>query len=332
MSTSPTLSVVIPCLNEQIAIADVVREYRAAFPDAEILVIDNGSTDETARVAREAGALVLTEPRRGKAQAVLTALHHVDTDVLIMVDGDMSYPAEGARLLFAKYQEQPVDMITGVRTSEDSAHRPMHQLGTRAFAGVVDAVFDCRAQDVFSGLRLFSRRFYMNVPILSRGFELEMEFTIQAVDKGFTMLDVPVPFRKRAVGTSSKLKTVSDGLRILRLMFVLYRDYRPFAFFGWVSGLLFVAGALAGSLPIHEYILTSRVGRFPLAFLAASLMVMSLFSFQTGVTLQSSLRYSREAFQVRMRRYRASGALPPEEEALGSIRPPARRGTRRDTT
>lgn len=303
----PSLAILIPCLDEEHGIAGVIGDFRSTFPDARILVIDNGSSDSTAAVARTTGAEVWLEPRRGKGRAITTAFARLDDDVVIMVDGDGSYPAEGARRLLEEYLRDPADMITGLRTPEaaTAAFRPLHRFGGAAFAWVFRLVFQYEPGDLFSGLRLFSKRFYKNVPLLFRGFELETELTVQAVEKGFRLAEVAVPFRERALGSASKLRTVHDGVRILRLLFVLSRDYRPLVFFGAVAFVFFVAGLAAGSLPVYEYYRTRLVGRFPLAILAAGLMNLSLFTLLTGVMLESGLRHRRESYQIRLRNYRA---------------------------
>ncbi len=302
---SPTLTILIPCLNEELGIASVVREYATAFPHAEILVVDNGSEDQTAAAAKSAGANVISEKRRGKARAVAHGLAMIDTDLVLMVDGDGSYPAEGAQLLLEQYQREPVDMITGIRSAQDDVFRPMHQWGMSIFASVLNFVFRFRPLDLFSGLRLFSRRFYQHVPVLSRGFELEIELTIQAVDKNFSQTEIPVPFRNRAHGSASKLKTVRDGLRILRLLVVLFRDYRPFAFFGTLSGALATISLVAGFTPIAEYFRTGLVNHLPLAVLAASLMTLSILVGLVGLVLEANLRYHREAYHIQLRKFRA---------------------------
>ena len=306
MAEKRTLAVLIPCLNEEKGISSVVAEYRLAFPEARILVVDNGSTDGTARVARAAGAEVIQEIRRGKARAVATALSVIDEDLVLMVDGDGTYPAEGARLLLPLCA-QGIDMATGHRTAgegEAVVFRRFHRGGSALFHAAMRIVFGYAPGDLFSGLRLFSRRFYKNVPILFRGFELETELTIQAVEKGFRVAETSVPFRVRAEGTASKLRTVRDGIRILRLILVLFRDYRPLEFFGLVSTAFFTAGLAAGFLPVREYFQTHLVGRFPLAILAAALMNLALFSLLTGVMLESGLRHRREAWQIQLRNFR----------------------------
>ncbi len=304
---SPSLTILIPCLNEEVGVASVVREYATAFPQADILVVDNGSEDGTAAAARAAGATLLTERRRGKARAVATALAAIDADLVLMVDGDGSYPAEGAKFLVEEYLREPADMITGIRSAQNATRifRPMHQWGMSIFATVLNLVFRFKPLDLFSGLRLFSRRFYQHVPVLSRGFELEIELTIQAVDKSFSMTEIPVPFRSRTNGSESKLRTMRDGLRILRLLLVLFRDYRPLAFFGTIGGIIAAAGLAAGSAPILEYFHTGLVNRLPLAVLAASLMTLSIFVGLAGVLLEANLRYHREAYHIQIRKFRA---------------------------
>lgn len=311
-SLTISLTILIPCLNEEVGVASVVREYATAFPQADILVVDNGSEDGTAAAARSAGATLITEKRRGKARAVATALASIDTDLVLMVDGDGSYPAEGALLLLQEYLREPVDMITGIRSAQNATQvfRPMHQWGMSVFAAVLNFVFRFKPLDLFSGLRLFSRRFYQHVPVLSRGFELEIELTIQAVDKSFSMTEIPVPFRGRTDGSDSKLRTLRDGLRILRLLVVLFRDYRPLAFFGTIGAIVATAGLAAGSAPIAEYFHTGLVNRLPLAVLAASLMTLSIFVGLAGVLLEANLRYHREAYHIQIRKFRAPVQRP----------------------
>jgi glycosyltransferase involved in cell wall biosynthesis len=306
-SSRPSLAVLIPCLDEEEGIGAVVADFRRELPEARILVVDNGSADATSERARAAGAEVVSEPRRGKGRAVVVGFRLLHEDVVVMVDGDGSYPAEGARRLLEAHRRCPVDMITGIRTPEasSSVFRPFHRFGGSAFSLVFRLVFGHEPRDLFSGLRLLSKRFYKNVPLLFRGFELETELTVQAVEKGFQLSEVAIPFRERAEGSASKLRTVRDGFRILRLLVVLFRDYRPLLFFGAISLLFFLAGLAAGSLPVYEYLTTRMVGRFPLAILAAGLMNLSLFTLLTGVMLESGLRHRRESYQVALRNYQA---------------------------
>ncbi|MGC3992513.1 MAG: hypothetical protein QM796_22990, partial [Chthoniobacteraceae bacterium] len=238
------------------------------------------------------------------AIAVSTALSIIDSDVVIMVDGDGSYPAQGATLLLQEYLRTGADMINGIRSADEAGiFRPMHQWGMGLFASAIELTFGKKTYDLFSGLRLFSRRYYKNVPIISRGFELEIELTIQTIDKGFRFQEVSIPFRTRAAGSSSKLKTVRDGTRILRFLFLLLRDYRPMAFFGFFALAGLLMGLLAGSVPVTEYFHTGYVGHFPLAFLAASIISLSVCVFMVGLVLESNLRHHREAYQLQLRQF-----------------------------
>lgn len=301
----PTLTILIPCLDESAGIAGVIEDYRREFPSADILVVDNGSTDDTGRLAQTAGATVMVERQPGKANAIRSALGIIQTDLVLMVDGDGSYPAAGGRVLLEEYASHPADMITGIRcaSEENEVFRPMHQLGMSLFAAGLSLNFGFQSKDLFSGLRLFSHRFYQNVPILSRGFELELELTMQAIDKGFTMREVLIPFAARAGGSTSKLKTFRDGFRILRFLFLLLRDYKPLRFFGLLATITLGLGMAAGSLPIMEYLATGMVQRLPLAVLATGLVNLAVVQLLAGLMLQSSLRYHREAYQVKIRRY-----------------------------
>jgi len=314
--TAPSLTILIPCLNEALGIGAVVREYATAFPRATVLVVDNGSEDETAATARAAGAQVITERRRGKATAVATALAAIDTELVLMVDGDGSYPADGARLLVEQYLREPVDMITGIRSAQQAtqAFRPLHQWGMSIFASVLNSVFRFKPLDLFSGLRLFSRRFYKHVPVLSRGFELEIELSIQAIDKGFAQTEIPVPFRSRARGSESKLKTIADGLRIFRLLVVLFRDYRPLTFFGHLAAIAALLGLSVGSIPVAEYFTTGLVNHLPLAVLAASLVTLSIMIGLVGLLLEANLRYHREAYHIQLRKYGAPAVTRSSEK------------------
>jgi glycosyltransferase involved in cell wall biosynthesis len=302
---SASCCVLIPCLNEEDAIARVVTKIRELVPLARILVVDNGSTDATAQRARDAGAEVLSEPRRGKARAVLRGLQYIDEPFLILIDGDGSYPAEGIPLLLQAHQKSSADMLVGVRCpaeGHEKALRPLHQLGGNAFAKVMQLFFRWKPRDIFSGLRLLTRRFYKNTAILGYGFELEVELTVQCLEKGFVLEEVDVPFHVRYGHGVSKLKTVRDGLRILRLLLLLFRDYKPFVFFTVLSGVLTGCGLLAGFLPIYEYFLTGLVLRMPLAILAVGFINLASITFLTGVMLESNLRHHREIYQINLRR------------------------------
>lgn len=303
------LCVLIPCLNEEGAVGQVVERVSEILPEARIVVCDNGSDDRTAEVAKASGAHVIHEPHRGKAHAVATAFRNIDVDLLVMIDGDGSYLPEGITTLLETHQRTRADMVVGVRKASDSdtAFRLGHQAGCKLFAFFLAGAFGLQVRDVFSGLRLFTRRFYRNVPILGRGFELEMELNIQCADKGFRYAEVDVPFRERAGAEPSKLRTFRDGGRILACMLALFRDFLPLRFFSLCAVVFAALSLAAGAPPLLEYWQTGMVGRFPLAILAVGLGILACITFFTGVILESGLRRHREYSQLRMRDFTLDG-------------------------
>jgi len=302
--TSPTLTIGIPCYNEELTIGKVVRDFRAVFPAARVLVIDNASTDETARLAREAGAEVVSDPRKGKGHAVQTLFRAASTDYLIMVDGDDTYPAEEAPKLIATLEREGGDTVVGRRVSEDpAAFKMLHTWANDLLAGTIQTVFRSPCDDLFSGYRLFTRAFYRNVPLIAKGFEVETELALQTIDKGFVQRVVDVHFRSRPEGSFSKLNTMQDGLRVLRVILWVVKDFRPLMFFSVVSFFFALLSLGVGIFPIIDYVLYQWVYRVPLAILAAGLAVISALSLTCGVILDTIVRYNREQFLVRLRNY-----------------------------
>ncbi len=298
--TPLSVSVVIPCLNDQREIGNVVREFRELLPEGKILVVDNCSTKETIDLAREAGADVIVERRRGKAQAVISALPYIDSDVLLLANGDGSYPVEGARRLIEFYRWEHPDMVVGVPKGEGA---PEERRGFRE--RILRFVFGHPPENLDSELRLLSKYFYKNIPILLRGFNLEMELTVQALDKNFRTASAPVPFvsTHAAVASERHLTRFRGVWDLLHMMVVLLRDYKPMVFFGGIASLFALAGLIIGAQPIYDYFTTGIVHRLSLPVLAASLMIIAFFTFQIGVVLASSLRYRRETYQTQLRRH-----------------------------
>jgi glycosyltransferase involved in cell wall biosynthesis len=299
-----TLTIGVPCYNEALTIGKVVRDFRKVFPEARVLVIDNASTDDTAQIAREAGADVVNAPRKGKGNAVQTLFREADTDWLIMVDGDDTYPAEEAPKLIATLEERGGDTVVGCRVSDDpAAFKTLHTWANDLLAATIEKVFRSPCDDLFSGYRLFTKRFYRNIPLLSSGFEVETEIALQTIDKGFVQRGVDVCFRSRPEGSFSKLNTVQDGLRVLRVIMWVFKDFRPLLFFATISFCLALLSLLAGAFPIIDYLRDQWVYRVPLAVLAAGLAVISALSLTCGVVLDTIVRYNRQQFFIRMRNY-----------------------------
>jgi len=290
------VAVVVPCHNEAATVGKVVRDFRAALPEAEVVVVDNASTDATARLAREAGARVVAEPRPGKGFALLTGLRETrDADLFVMVDGDDTYPAEDApRLLAAACAG--ADMVVGTRleASEEGAFRAGHSFGNQLFNLLVRLLFGVRTRDLFSGYRVLTRRFLAATPLIAQGFEIEAELSLQAAVRRFRLAEVPIRYRARPEESPSKLHTYRDGYRILLAILTFFRDYRPLAFFGTLALALLALSLAGGGVVVAEFLRTGLVPRLPLAVLAAALFILSALSLTCGVLLSSISRRSAE--------------------------------------
>ena len=295
-SQPPRVAVVVPCHNEAATAGKVVRDFRAVLPEAQVLVVDNASTDATAETARQAGARVLHEPRAGKGFALLAGFREAKgADYFVMVDGDDTYPAEDVvKLLEAA--RAGADMVVGTRLAgaEQGAFRAGHSLGNRLFNLLVRMLFGVRTGDLFSGYRVLSRRFLETTPLIARGFEVEAELALQAVVQGYRTVEVPIRYRARPEESPSKLHTYRDGYRILMAILMFFRDYRPLKFFGLLALFLLLLSLAGGGLVIAEYLQTGLVPRLPLAVLSAALFILSALSMTCGVLLSSINRRSAE--------------------------------------
>jgi glycosyltransferase involved in cell wall biosynthesis len=295
-SRPPLVAVVVPCHNEAATVGKVVRDFRAALPQAQVLVVDNASTDATAEEARQAGARVLREPRPGKGFALLAGFREArGADFLVMVDGDDTYPAEEAAKLLQAAQDG-ADMVLGTRLAgaEEGAFRAGHSLGNRLFNLLVRVLFGVQTHDLFSGYRVLSRRFLETTPLIARGFEVEAEMSLQAVVQGYRTAEVPIRYRARPEASPSKLHTYRDGYRILMAILMFFRDYRPLSCFGLLALFLLLLSFAGGGVVIAEYLSTGLVPRLPLAVLSAALFILSALSMTCGVLLSSINRRSAE--------------------------------------
>lgn len=298
-----TIAVLIPCYNEAPTIGKVVKDYREALPGAEIYVYDNNSTDETVRRAEEAGAVVRHEYRQGKGNVVRSMFRDIDADCYLLTDGDDTYPADRASELVKLVLEKKADMVNGDRLSStyfQENRRPFHNFGNVAVRGLINHIFGSDIKDIMTGYRAFSRGFVKTFPVLSRGFEIETEMTIYAVDRNFLIREIPVAYRDRPAGSFSKLSTFSDGLRVVRTIFRLFRDYRPFTFFGIVSLVFFIAAASCIIPVLGEYIETGTVPRFPTLIVGTSFGVCALLSFFAGVILSVVIKKQSQIIEILM--------------------------------
>ena len=301
MSTVPPagaplrIAVLLPCYNEEAAIARTVAGFRAALPEAAIYVYDNNSSDRTGEVAAAAGAIVRTERMQGKGHVVRRMFADVEADVYVMADGDSTYDAAAAPSLVAKLVEEKLDMVVGARRDAvEEAYRRGHRLGNRLFNGLLSRLFGRTFSDIFSGYRVFSRRFAKSFPALARGFETETEISVHALELAMPVAEVVTVYGARPEGSQSKLNTYRDGWRILKTILHLVRIERPVLFYGGF-GLLLAAIAVGISIPlVITWIETGLVPRFPTAILATGLMIVAFMSFMCGLILDTVVRGRRE--------------------------------------
>lgn len=286
---SPSLAVLIPCHNEESTIASVILDFRQSFPHAEIYVYDNASTDQTAAVAREVGAIVHSEPKKGKGNVVRRMFADVDADMYVLVDGDATYDATVVPSMVQKMQADNSDMVVGVRRAVETedVYRPGHVFGNWMLSSMVSFIFKCEFTDMLSGLRVMSRRFIKSFPVLSSGFEIETEIAIHSAQVGASYSEVPTDYDSRPDGSESKLSTYRDGFRILWMIMILFKEHKPFIFFSlWF--LFFSVLSVILSYPLFvAWRETGLVLRIPTAVLCSGLMVLAFLSQACGVILDS---------------------------------------------
>lgn len=296
------VAVLIPCYNEAQTIAKVVRDFRAALPEAMVYVYDNNSSDDTVRLAAEAGAVVRCEPRQGKGNVVRSMFRDIDAAYYLMVDGDDTYPAEAAVELLAPIAAGVADMTMGDRISNGSYRaengRRFHGFGNNLVCKLIRVLYGHSFNDVMTGYRAFSRAFVKTMPVMSGGFQVETEISVWAVDHRWRVVDVPVDYRDRPEGSESKLSTYADGMLVLAAIASLFRDYRPMAFFGWVSLILIILGLIAGVPVIVEYFDTGYVYKLPSAVLAVAFVICAALSFAIGTILDSIARANRRHWEL----------------------------------
>jgi hypothetical protein len=290
-----SIAVVIPCRDEEVPIGRVVTEFQAALPGAVVYVFDNNSTDRTTAVAQSAGAVVRTEHLQGKGHVVRRAFADVEADIYVLVDGDGTYDAGSAPAMVELLVAQGLDMVTGKRIPRDeAAYRRGHRFGNWLLTGIVRTVFADRISDMLSGYRVFSRRYVKSFPALAAGFETETEFTIHALELRMPLGEIDTPYNERAEGSTSKLRTIADGITILRTIVLLVKEGRPLAFFSTCAGLLLLSGLGLGTPVVLEFMRVGLVPRFPTAILAMGLVLLSFLSLACGLILDSVARGRRE--------------------------------------
>ncbi|QIP05404.1 glycosyltransferase family 2 protein [Bradyrhizobium symbiodeficiens] len=294
-STQLRIAVLVPCYNEEAAVATVIADFRKALPSAAIYVYDNNSRDRTATVAREAGAIVRSERRQGKGHVVRRMFADVEADVYVLVDGDATYDAPSASRMIDRLLDDHLDMVVGLRVDQvQAAYRLGHRTGNRMLTGFLASTFGHAFKDILSGYRVFSRRFVKSFPVLSDGFEIETELAVYALELSLPVAEIETPYYARPEGSFSKLNTWRDGFRILGTMVKLYRSERPLRFFTVIGGLLALAAVILAIPIVITFIETGLVPRLPTAVLSMGLMIMALLSVSSGLVLDTVTRGRRE--------------------------------------
>lgn len=296
-----SIAVLIPCYNESVTIKKVIEDYKKALPEATIYVYDNNSSDGTDEIARKAGAEVRYEYRRGKGNVIRSMFRDIDADCYLMIDGDDTYPAENARHMVDLVLNKGVDMVIGDRLSSTyftENKRPFHNLGNRMVRGLINKFFKSNVKDIMTGYRAFSRVFVKSFPVLSKGFEIETEMTIHALDKNFLLEEIPVTYRDRPEGSESKLNTFSDGFKVLKTIANLFRDYRPMTFFGFFSAIFDLTALGLFITVLMEYFETGLVERFPTLIVSGILAMIGILLWVCGLILQVITKKHRQLYEL----------------------------------
>jgi len=294
-SPEEKIVVLIPCYNEAKPIGLVVQDFKKALPTADIYVYDNNSSDDTVAVAKAAGAIVRTETQQGKGNVVRRMFADIDADIYVLVDGDNTYEAAAAADMIALLKSDTLDMVSGCRVTEiQEAYRPGHRLGNWMLTGLVASIFGRRTSDMLTGYRVFSRRFVKSFPALSQGFEIETELTVHALELRMPIADHETVYIDRLPGSDSKLNTIRDGVRILRVIVSLVKEERPLPFFGGLAAALALLSVILGYPIVTEYVQTGLVPRFPTAILISAIMIIATLSLMAGLILDTVTRGRRE--------------------------------------
>ncbi len=295
------IAVLIPCYNESKTVEKVIKDFKKALPNAVIYVYNNNSTDNTAELAKKAGAIVRHEYRQGKGNVIRSMFREIDAKCYIMVDGDDTYPAEYAGQMAEEILNGKADMVIGDRLSSTYYQvnkRPMHNMGNRMVCAVINFLFRSHIRDIMTGYRAFSWEFVKSFPVLSKGFEIETEMSIHTLDKNFRLTEIPVEYRDRPEGSMSKLNTIRDGMRVLKTIVALFKDYKPLIFFGILS-FLFITASIGLFLPVlFEYFRIHVVPKFPTLIVSGFLMVSGLLLLSCGVILDVVSKRHRQLFEL----------------------------------
>ena len=300
-------AVLIPCYNEELTIEKVIKDFKKELPDADIYVYDNNCKDRTAEIAKENGAIVRHEYRQGKGNVVRSMFRDIDADIYVMVDGDDTYPAEEVHKLIKPVAEGRADMVIGDRltngTYQKENKRHFHEFGNNLVRKSINVLFHTKLKDIMTGYRVFNKEFVKNMPVMSPKFEIETEMSLHALDKKFIIEEIPIIYRDRPEGSTSKLNTFSDGFKVVKTIIKMFKDFKPRQFF-WVIALLFVIiGLIIGVPVIVEFFKTSYITKVPSAILATGIMIFAIIIAQCGVILDTVVKQNKEKYELELSRY-----------------------------
>ncbi|WP_456273214.1 glycosyltransferase family 2 protein [Bacillus sp. AK031] len=300
------IAVLIPCYNEEQTVGQVIRDFKKELPDATIYVYDNNSSDRTSEVAQENGAIVKKEKRQGKGNVVRSMFQDIDADYYVMVDGDDTYPAKFVHELLKPVQNKEANLVIGDRLSNgtyfNENKRAFHSFGNNLVKGLINSLYKSDIKDIMTGYRAFDKLFVKSMPVMSPGFEIETEMSLHALDKRFKIIEVPIDYRDRPEGSESKLNTFSDGFKVLNMIFTLFKEYKPFQFFGIFSVIFLLLGLAAGTPVIYEYVTDQFITRVPLAILAVGLVLLAVISFACALILDTIASLNKKQYELELNR------------------------------
>ena len=301
------IAVLIPCYNEELTIEKVIKDFKKELPEAGIYVYNNNSKDATKEIAQRNGAIVVDEYKQGKGNVVRSQFRDIDADIYVMVDGDDTYPAEFVHKLIEPVKNGEADMAIGDRLSNGTYQkenkRQFHEFGNNLVRKSINVLFNTKLKDIMTGYRVFNKRFVKNMPVLSPKFEIETEMSLYALDKKYIIKEIPIVYRDRPEGSDSKLNTISDGIKVVKTIARMFKDYRPFRFFGIIALILFLLALIIGIPVIIEFVKSSYISKIPSAILATGLVSLSAISFQCAIILDTITRQHREDYELNLLRY-----------------------------
>lgn len=302
------IAVLIPCYNEELTIEKVIKDIRKELPEADIYVYDNNSKDKTSQIAKENGAILRYEYKQGKGNVVRSMFYDIDADIYVMIDGDDTYPAEFVHELIEPVEKGEADMCIGDRLSngtyQQENKRLFHEFGNNLVKGAINLLFNTKLKDIMTGYRVFNKKFVKNMPVMSPKFEIETEMSLYALDKGFVIKEIPIDYRDRPEGSESKLNTINDGIKVVKTIVKMFKDYKPLRFFSIIAIIIFIIGLIIGVPVIIEFFKYKYITKVPSAVLATGIMTLSIIIGQCGVILDTVVKINKENYQLNLLKYK----------------------------